>query len=49
MNRRTMVQHKVPSQRGKCIGDGHLVQSHSTGGCTRTSSGESGPAEDRGA
>jgi hypothetical protein len=49
MNRRTMVQHKVPSQRGKYIGDGHLAQSHSTGGRTRTSSGESGPAEDRGA
>ncbi len=44
-----MVQHKVPLQRGKCIRDGHLVQSHCTGDCKRTSSGESGPAEDRGA
>jgi hypothetical protein len=44
-----MVQHKFPLQRGKCIRDGPLAQSHCTGGCTRTSSGKSGQAEDRGA
>jgi hypothetical protein len=45
----TMVQHKVPLQSGKCIGDGTLAQSHSTGGCTRICTGKSGQAEDRGA
>ncbi len=44
-----MVQHKVPSQSGKCIRDGTLAQSYSTGGGTRSCSGKFGQAEDRGA
>jgi hypothetical protein len=44
-----IVQHKVPLQSGKCIGDGTLAQSYSTGGGMRTCSGKFGQAEDRGA
>jgi hypothetical protein len=43
-----MVQHKVPTGRSQCSGDGPLAESHCSGHSTRTSSDESGPDEDGG-